>query len=117
MKYPFSLCLLLLLNSAVAQNTIPGGVRLKREVLTVATYAEFKQMNGTLPPLYRITHNLNGAQTIGTNRVWTGGSSGLQLNGQNMTLGIWDSKAVRTSHQAFGGRASVFDGTTTNSNH
>ncbi|MBM3918965.1 MAG: hypothetical protein FJ344_05640 [Sphingomonadales bacterium] len=117
MKYPTLFSLLLLFNTVMAQTSIPSGLRLKREVLTGSTYAEFKQMNGILPPVYRITHNLNGAQTIGTNRVWTGGSSGLQLNGQGMTLGIWDSKAVRTGHQAFGGRASILDGTTTNSDH
>lgn len=107
----------MLFHSAMSQNVIPSTVRLKREVLTGETFAEFKQMNGMLAPMYRITYNLNGAQTIGTNRVWTGGSSGLQLNGQGMTLGIWDSKAVRTTHQAFSSRATVVDGTTTNINH
>ena len=117
MKYAILLSFIMLMNTVWAQTIIPSGLRLKRAVQTGASYAEFKQMNGALPPLYRITHNLNGAQTIGTNRVWTGGNSGLQLDGQGMTLGIWDSKAVRTGHQAFGGRVSVIDGTTSNSNH
>ena len=117
MKYAILLSLVMLMNTVWAQTSIPSGLRLKREVQTGASYAEFKQMNGALPPFYRITHNLNGAQTIGTNRVWTGGNSGLQLDGQGMTLGIWDSKAVRTGHQAFGGRVSVIDGATSNSNH
>jgi hypothetical protein len=117
MKYTVLMSLIMLLNTVWAQTSVPSGLRLKREVQTGTTYAEFKQFNGAWAPLYRITHNLNGAQTISTSRLWTGGSSGLQLNGQGMTVGIWDSKAVRTGHQAYGGRASVVDGTTTNSNH
>ena len=117
MKFPVLILFLALFNSALAQTNIPAGLRLKKEVFANGTFAEFKQLNGALPPYYRITHNLNGAQTIGTNRVWTGGSSGLQLNGEGMTVGIWDGEAVRTGHQAFGGRASVLDGTTANSNH
>jgi PKD repeat protein len=56
------------------------------------------------------TTNLNAAKTISTNRVHNGGGAGYNLEGQNMTLGIWDGAGVRASHQEFNGRVSQRDG-------
>lgn len=71
-------------------------------------------------PQYFSSSNLNAARTISTNRVWTGGNLGLNLNGQGMptgTLGEWDGGAVRTTHQEFGGRVTQIDGASTLSDH
>lgn len=80
-------------------------------------------------PLYYITDsNVIAAQSISTNRLWTGGSLGLSLTGLNMVtasgyarLGEWDGGAARTTHQEFnanGGSTVVQrDGATTLSDH
>lgn len=62
-----------------------------------------------LPQAYG-TSNLNAAQTTGTNQLWLGGSLGLNLTGNNYTIGIWDGGGVRTTHQEFGSRVTIQDG-------
>ncbi|MCF6131547.1 S8 family serine peptidase [Flavobacterium wongokense] len=66
-------------------------------------------------PIYYATDNVNAAKTTRTNHLNTGGSLGLNLNGQGMTVREWDGGNVRASHTAFGGRVTVVDdgGTTT----
>ena len=56
-------------------------------------------------PVYYQTHNLGAADTMRTDELWVGGSSGLNLNGANSTLGMWDGNEVLASHQEFGYRA------------
>ncbi len=62
-------------------------------------------------PYYYSVNNVGAAKTTRANTLNTGGTLGLNVNGQNMTVGIWDGGSVRSSHQAFGGRASTVDGT------
>lgn len=66
------------------------------------------------PVVYTIC-NLNAARTVSTDDVWTGGGHGFSLDGSNTAgeLGVWDAGAVLTSHQEFGGRCTVGDGTVT----
>lgn len=71
---------------------------------------ELQKVSSSGTPLYYTTYNLNAAQTSGASSLWTGGSTGLNLNGESMTLGIWDGAAVRTTHQEFGGRVTLIDG-------
>ncbi len=71
---------------------------------------EIQKLSSENIPLYYTTFNINAAQTTGTSSLWTGGLSGLNLNGESMTLGIWDGGAVRTSHQEFGDRVTLADG-------
>jgi len=60
-------------------------------------------------PKYFITHNAVAADSISTDEVLPGGSSGLGLTGSGLLLGVWDAAGVRTSHQEFGGRATQMD--------
>ncbi|MGB4774140.1 MAG: S8 family serine peptidase [Daejeonella sp.] len=74
----------------------------------------------TKTQLYYTISNVNAAKSTRTDHLNTGGSLGLNLNGQNMTADVWDGGPVRTSHQEFGGRVFIADGATTlngNSNH
>ena len=41
-------------------------------------------------PKYIITTNREGAITTRTNKVHSGGDSGLDLNGEDMILGVWE---------------------------
>ncbi|MBE0661406.1 MAG: S8 family serine peptidase [Bacteroidales bacterium] len=68
-----------------------------------------------MPQAYT-TYNLNSAITTGTNQLWPGGTTGLNLNGNAYLIGIWDGGGVRTTHQEFGGRVTIIDGASL-SNH
>jgi trimeric autotransporter adhesin len=54
--------------------------------------------------IYYTTSNMDAAYSTRTNHLNTGGSLGLNLDGQNMTAYVWDGGPVRTTHQEFGGR-------------
>ncbi|MDP6668491.1 MAG: S8 family serine peptidase [Candidatus Krumholzibacteria bacterium] len=63
-------------------------------------------------PLYQSITNLNAARTISTDEVWTGGATGLDLDGATITgnhLGIWDAGGVRLTHTEFNGRVVQID--------
>ncbi|HMM11311.1 MAG TPA: S8 family serine peptidase [Bacteroidales bacterium] len=57
-------------------------------------------------PFYYITHNLDAANVHKVSQVWPGGSTGFNLSGSGVNLGIWDGGKVRDTHQEF------FDGVT-----
>jgi hypothetical protein len=38
---------------------------------------------------------------VGTDELWSGGSTGLNLTGAGFTIGEWDGAGVRTTHQEF----------------
>lgn len=76
--------------------------------------------NGKL--FYYVTDNVDAAVSTRTDHLNTGGSLGLNLDGQGMTAYVWDGGAVRATHQEFDGpggnnRASQIDGATSQSSH
>jgi hypothetical protein len=58
-------------------------------------------------PVYRITHNANAAISTGANLLRT---SPYSLSGSGVTIGMWDGGSGRASHQEFGSRMVVKDG-------
>lgn len=60
-------------------------------------------------PVYYITYNHDAARTISTNEVWSGGLSGLELSGDGMNVGVWDSDGVLITHEEFNGRVEQKD--------
>jgi subtilisin-like proprotein convertase family protein len=60
-------------------------------------------------PIYYSTQNVNASKATRANQLNTGGTLGLTLNGQGMTVREWDGGNVRTTHNAFGGRVTVVD--------
>ncbi len=60
-------------------------------------------------PIYYATDNVNAARATRVNHLNSGGSLGLNLNGQGMTVREWDGGNVRASHNAFAGRVTVVD--------
>ncbi|WP_242117878.1 S8 family serine peptidase [Aestuariivivens sediminicola] len=81
------------------ENYLKGKSLKKREKRNGKTYTIHDIVNNK--PIYYTTHNLNSAKATKTNRLWTGGSLGLDLNGENMILGVWDEEDVRATHQEF----------------
>jgi serine protease AprX len=59
---------------------------------------------------YSETTNLGSSVTIGTNKLYNGGTLGLNLQGQGMTVGVWDSGPALETHVEFSnGRVNIFD--------
>jgi len=52
-------------------------------------------------PIYYSTQNVNAAKSTRASFLNTGGSLGLNLNGQGMTVREWDGGNVKTTHQCF----------------
>jgi subtilisin family serine protease len=93
------------------------GLRLQTRVETPeGQVRELMEFEGNLPVFYT-THNLNAARSIATNQIQSGGSANLTLTGSTDTLGIWDEGIARPTHQEFGTRVIVGDGSNTISNH
>ena len=68
-------------------------------------------------PVYYQTDNVGAAQTTRANRLNTGGSLGLNLDGQNMRIGIWDGGKVRDTHLLLAGRVTQVDNSISLSAH
>ncbi len=86
------------------RNNLPERVKYRD-----GTVLEIRKLSPTGLPMYYKTFNLNAARTISTDKVWEGGSSGLDLNGNGIVVGLWDAGLARTTHDEFGGRARIFD--------
>ncbi len=69
-------------------------------------------------PLFYVTENADASRTTQTERLYPGGTLGLNLTGSGYTrLGEWDGGAVRSSHQELSSRVNQVDGATSLSNH
>ncbi|HZZ75651.1 MAG TPA: S8 family serine peptidase, partial [Puia sp.] len=73
-------------------------------------------------PLYVTTNNnIISAATIGTNQLWPGGSTGLNLNGSTAALkskiAIWDGGRVLATHEELTGRVLQKDNPSALSDH
>ena len=55
-------------------------------------------------PVYIELFNLNAAKTVSTNKIWPGGSAGLNLSGDGMRIGLWDDGLVNENHIELIGR-------------
>jgi len=55
-------------------------------------------------PLFNTTYNTTAAETMSTDQVKPGGSTGFNLTGSNVTVGVWDAGSAQVLHQEFGGR-------------
>ncbi|PKP25738.1 MAG: peptidase S8, partial [Bacteroidetes bacterium HGW-Bacteroidetes-2] len=66
-------------------------------------FAEVQRVlpDGTL--IYYRTNNVNAAKSTRVNHLNIGGSTGLNLDGQNMIAYVWDGGHARITHQEFDG--------------
>lgn len=62
-------------------------------------------------PIYRRTDNVDAAVSTRTNFINSGGSLGLNLDGQGMVARVWDGGTVRRTHNGFGSRVQTVDDT------
>ena len=69
-------------------------------------------------PIFYTIFNAGSSITMGTNKMYPGGSLGLNVTGTGMTAGVWDGGKVRDTHQEFsGGKVILSDAVTTLSSH
>lgn len=68
-------------------------------------------------PLYYYTGNVAAAISTQVDQLHSGGGSGLNLEGNGMTLGEWDGGGVRLSHDQLSGRVTQVDNPSGNSWH
>lgn len=103
------------------QSDLDRVARQKQEMALFATSgnteSEWVSFTATGHPLVIAAANLNAAKTVSTDKVWPGGSMGLNLTGSGITLAVWDGGKVRNTHQEFGGRVIQKDGATSLSSH
>ncbi len=81
------------------------------------SFAELQSVDENDNPIYYVTSNVDAAESTRTNHLNSGGSLGLNLNGDNMTAYVWDGGLARASHQEYDGaggtnRYSAGDGST-----
>jgi len=74
------------------------------------TISELQKISPEGKPLYFTNYNAGSAITSRVDRLNSGGSLGLNLNGQGMIAGVWDGGAVKTTHQDLTGRVIIKDG-------
>ena len=85
-------------------------------------FMELQEVSVSGNPKYYVTHgsrpfNLGSAKTTRTTALWSGGTLGLDLNGEGMNIGAWDGGAVRLTHQEFDFNDLQADSAVTVSNH
>ena len=93
------------------QNNLPLTMRSKD------FYAELMYIDDANCPIYYCTYNTDAAVTTNTNNLNSGGSSGYNLDGNNMVIGEWDGGAVLLTHEQLVGRVTQIDGAPQLSNH
>jgi PKD repeat protein len=80
------------------------------KIISDSSYAQLMYIDEQGNPQYYTIHNENAAKTISTDKVYNGGGAGLSLSGNGIEVGEWDAGSALTTHQEFGGRVTVIDG-------
>ncbi len=93
-----------------------AGIPVRRE-LPNNRVLELQRIAPGIGPIFYITNNVDAADTVSTDEVWPGGSSGLDLDGGGMTVGEWDGGAIYADHPDFTGRLNQVDNPASVSNH
>ncbi len=68
------------------------------------------QRLGPNGPVFYITNNIDAADSISTDEIQPGGSTGLSLSGEGFIVGEWDSGRVLLEHPDLEGRSTQVDG-------
>jgi len=70
-----------------------------------------------LKPLYDKDDNTGSGVTSRVNALYTGGSLGLNVNGESMIAAMWELKTARLTHEIFENRAQNMNGSTVIGDH
>ncbi|WP_264510975.1 S8 family peptidase [Flavobacterium sp. N1719] len=69
------------------------------------------------PVYYSPDYNADSVATLRANSMYPGGVLGLNVTGSGMTVGVWDSEKVRTTHNELTGRVTAMDNATVLNTH
>jgi subtilisin-like proprotein convertase family protein len=73
------------------------------------SYQELMKLTPDGFPIYYSTTNADAAKSTRAIHLNSGGSLGLNLNGQGMVARVWDGGTVRRTHNFFSGRVTTVD--------
>ena len=73
------------------------------------SFQELMKLNDDGSPIYYATTNANAAKSTRAIHLNSGGTLGLNLNGQGMVARVWDGGTVRRTHTLFEGRVTTVD--------
>lgn len=76
------------------------------------TFEELMKLTPDGYPVYYSNTNVNAAKSTRANHLNSGGSLGLNLNGQGMVARVWDGGTVRRTHSLFENRVITVDDAT-----
>lgn len=65
------------------------------------SYAELQKIEEDGSPIYYQTYNVDAARSTRTDHLNIGGSSGFNLDGQDMVAYVWDGGHARSTHQEY----------------
>lgn len=65
-------------------------------------------------PVFYTIYNQGSSITIGANKMYPGGTLGLNVTGQGLTAGVWDGGKVRDTHVEFAGNKVILSDATVN---
>ncbi len=71
------------------------------------TFDQLTGISADDSPMYLSLYNDDSADAVNASALYTGGSLGLDINGEGMVAYVWDGGKVRTSHQEFDGTNKV----------
>ncbi|MEA1889960.1 MAG: S8 family serine peptidase, partial [Pseudomonadota bacterium] len=80
-----------------------------RQELPGGKIIEIQRLNARGKPVYYQTDNADAADTISTDEIQVGGSTGLGLTGSGLKIGEWDGGSVKASHNELTGRITNID--------
>lgn len=66
-------------------------------------------INSSMRPIYQEPFNAGSSKMMGADKLYTGGSLGLNVNGESMTAVVFDDGGVRATHEAYEGRVQYLD--------
>lgn len=67
--------------------------------------------------IYYKNNSIDGATTVGVDRVWSEGDLGLQIEGEGMLGGVWDGGLAKDTHELLAGKTTIGDNATNFDNH
>lgn len=92
------------------------GAPLRRQLPNGRTL-ELQRLAPGRGPQFYVTFNVDAADTVSTDELWPGGSTGLSLDGSGMRVGEWDAGAILADHPDLYGRVNQVDGVIEISDH
>ena len=83
--------------------------RWKKVIVTDSSFSQLIGVTKDLRPIYYMTENRGAGITSRADRLYTGGSLGLSIEGQGMMAGVWDAGSPLLTHELFSNRVSLMD--------